>query len=241
MRNRRRWRLGLCAVMVVAAASGHDHRAVFRHPWGVARLRRRISTNTKYSPLDQITPENFTDLEIAWRWQSLSTAVANRFENIQPRQFKATPLMVGGRLYVSTALGQVAALDAGTGELVWSYDPRTYDRLDRPANVGWQHRGVSYWEDDSSGEARIFIATHDLRLVALDARTGVPAPDFGAGGVVDLSGSLGRPVDRARITHSSPVAIAGDTVVVGSVVRDRTETREAPPDTCAASTPVPAR
>ncbi|MCY4120740.1 MAG: PQQ-binding-like beta-propeller repeat protein [Acidobacteria bacterium] len=228
MRNRRRWRLGLCAVMVVAAASATitAQSSGTRGEW---RAFGADPTNTKYSPLDQITPENFTDLEIAWRWQSLSTAVANRFENIQPRQFKATPLMVGGRLYVSTALGQVAALDAGTGELVWSYDPRTYDRLDRPANVGWQHRGVSYWEDDSSGEARIFIATHDMRLVALDARTGVPAPDFGAGGIVDLSGSLGRPVDRARITHSSPVAVAGDTVVVGSVVRDRTETREAPP------------
>ena len=228
MRNGQRWRLGLCGVMVLAIASG-TITAQSPATGGEWRAFGADPTNTKYSPLDQITPENFTDLEIAWRWRSISTAIANRFENIQPRQFKATPLMVGGRLYVSTALGQVAALDAGTGELVWSHDPRTYDRLDQPANVGWQHRGVSYWEDDSSGEARIFIATHDLRLVALDARTGVPAADFGVNGIVDLSGSLGRPVDRARITHSSPVAIAGDTVIVGSVVRDRTETREAPP------------
>ena len=80
--------------------------------------------------------------------------------------------MVGGLVYVSTALGQVAALDAGTGEAVWTYDPRSYDRIERPANIGWQHRGVSYWDDADSDDARIVIATHDLRLIALDARTG---------------------------------------------------------------------
>ena len=44
--------------------------------------------------------------------------------------------MIDGLVYLSTSLGQVAALDAGTGELIWSYDPQTYDRLDRPANMG---------------------------------------------------------------------------------------------------------
>ena len=140
-------------------------------------------------------------------------------------QFKTIPLMVGGLVYVSTAIGQVAALDAGTGELVWSYDPRTYERLDRPANVGWHHRGVSYWEDEASDDARIFIATHDLLLVALNARTGALYPDFGDGGTVDLSGSLGRAIDRTRLTHSQPLAIVGDTVVVGSIVQDTFLTR----------------
>ena len=176
--------------------------------------------NTKYSPLDQITPENFPDLEIAWRWRSIETEVTRERENIRPGPFKSVSLMVGGLVYLSTSLGQVAALDAGTGELVWSYDPRSYDRLDRPGNMGWQHRGVSYWEDAGSDDARIFIATHDLLLVALNARTGRQYADFGADGAVDLSASLGRPVDRARFTHSQPLAIAGDTVIVGSIVQD---------------------
>ena len=138
--------------------------------------------------------------------------------------------MVGGLVYLSTSLGQVAALDAGTGELVWSYDPHSYDRLDRPGNMGWQHRGVSYWEDEGSDDARIFIATHDLLLVALNARTGRQYADFGADGAVDLSASLGRPVDRARFTHSQPLAIAGDTVIVGSIVQDTSlRFREADP------------
>ena len=183
------------------------------------------AANTKYSPLAQITPENFTDLEIAWRWTSIETEVTREREEIRPGPFKSVSLMIDGLVYLSTSLGQVAALDAGTGELVWSYDPRTYDRLDRPANMGWQHRGVSYWEDGRSDDARVFIATHDLLLVALNARTGRQYADFGADGAVDLSTSLGRPVDRARFTHSQPLAIAGDTVIVGSIVQDTSLTR----------------
>ncbi|MEO2031404.1 MAG: hypothetical protein ABGZ35_04910, partial [Planctomycetaceae bacterium] len=130
------------------------------------------AANTKYSPLNQITAENFNDLEIAWRWTSIETEVTSENEQLRPGPFKSVSLMVDGLVYLSTSLSQVAALDAGTGELVWSYDPRTYDRLDRPGNMGWQHRGVSYWEDDDSDDARVFIATHDLFLVALNAKTG---------------------------------------------------------------------
>ena len=183
------------------------------------------AANTKYSPLDQITPENFTDLEIAWRWTSISTEVTRERAQIRPGPFKSVSLMAGGLVYLSTSLGQVAALDAGTGALAWSYDPRSYDRLDRPGNMGWQHRGVSYWEDDASDDARIFIATHDLLLVALNARTGAQYANFGADGAVDLSTSLGRRIDRARFTHSQPLAIAGDTVIVGSIVQDTNLTR----------------
>ena len=67
-------------------------------------------------------------------------------------------------VYVSTALGQVAALDAGTGETVWTYDPRIYDYMERPPNMGWRHRGLTYWQDSESDDARIFMANHDLRL-----------------------------------------------------------------------------
>ncbi len=183
------------------------------------------AANTKYSPLDQITPQNFNDLEIAWRWRSIETEVTRERENIRPGPFKSVSLMIDGVVYLSTSLGQVAALDAGTGELVWSYDPQTYDRLDRPANMGWQHRGVSYWDDDASDDSRIFIATHDLLLVALNARTGEQHADFGADGAVDLSASLGRQIDRSRFTHSQPLAIAGDTVIVGSIVQDTSLTR----------------
>lgn len=223
---RRVW-LGVGGVFALAATVG----AAMGQPVQVGEWRAFGASpeNTKYSALDQIDVSNFTQLEIAWRWQSVSSEVASQRPNIRPGQFKATPLMVRGLVYVSTALGQVVALDAGTGELVWLYDPRSYERLDRPANIGWQHRGVSYWSEASGEDARVFIATHDLRLIALNALTGALYQDFGQNGFVDLSTSLGRSIDRSRITHSSPVAIVRDTVVVGSTLTDRTETREAPP------------
>ncbi len=223
---RRVW-LGVGGVFALAVTVG----AAMGQPVQVGEWRAFGASpeNTKYSALDQIDVRNFTQLEIAWRWQSVSSEVASQRPNIRPGQFKATPLMVRGLVYVSTALGQVVALDAGTGELVWLYDPRSYERLERPANIGWQHRGVSYWSEASGEDARVFIATHDLRLIALNALTGALYQDFGQNGFVDLSTSLGRSIDRSRITHSSPVAIVRDTVVVGSTLTDRTETREAPP------------
>ena len=228
MHNVRWWRglgFGLLAITWIAPGSAAAQTAEI----GEWRAYGADGANNKYSALDQITVTNFRDLEIAWRWTSISTEVTRQGERINTGLFKATPLMVDGLVYVATALGQVAALDAGTGESVWAYDPRSYERLERPANIGWQHRGVSYWRDTTSDDARIFIATHDQRLIALHAKTGALYPDFGENGIVDLSVSLGRPSDRARLTHSSPVAIVGDTLVVGSSLTDQTTTREAPP------------
>jgi len=181
--------------------------------------------NTKYSALDQIDAENFGSLEVAWQWEVISQPIVDANE-IRQGRFMATPLMVDGLLFVSTALSQVAAIDAGTGETVWSYDPESW-RKDRPANVGWQHRGVAYWSDGK--DARVLIATHDLRLVALNAKTGELYPDFGDGGTVDLSTTLGKKVRMNSLTHSSPPAICRDTIIVGSIVADLPSRKEGPP------------
>ena len=225
LRSLRQVLAGGVAILAVAGTTLLSGQEPSSGPMGEWRAFGNDGANTKYSPLAQITPENFNDLEIAWRWTSISTAVVAERPEIQPGPFKTGPLMIGGVVYVSTSLSQVAALDAGSGELLWSYDPQTYDRLDRPANMGWQHRGVSYWEDDRSDDARIFIATHDLLLVALNARTGSQYPNFGADGAVDLSLGLGRAIDRSRFTNSQPLAIVGDTVIVGSIVQDTSLTR----------------
>ena len=190
----------------------------------------RDEANTKYSPLDHITADNFSDLEIAWRWTSLSRAVVEENERIRPSAFKSSPLMADGLVSVSTALGPAAALDAGTGEPVWTYDPRIYDDMERPPNMGWHHRGLSYWKDDQSDDARIFMSNHDLKLVALNARTGARYPDFGENGYVDLTQGYGRAIDASRMTYSSPVAVAGDTIITGSIVQDTNiRLREASP------------
>ncbi|MDX1385184.1 MAG: PQQ-binding-like beta-propeller repeat protein, partial [Thermoanaerobaculia bacterium] len=193
--------------------------------------------NTKYSRLDQIDRTNFGDLEIAWTWESISSQVTARDDRVKPGGFKPIPIMLDGLVYVATEVAQVAAIDAATGETVWSYDPEAW-KAGRPANLGFQHRGVSAWRgragDGEAEQIRIFIATHDRRLLALDGKTGEPVAGFGDGGSVDLLPDrgmehFGRRVNPRNLTHSSPVAIVGNTVIVGSVVSDGAVRRRAPP------------
>ena len=212
---------------------------------------------SKYSPLDQITAENFGDLEPAWRWESVDThlvvagehgaslvaadVVFDRVAEEQPdlwvrrpsiRAASATPLAVDGVLYVSTTLDQAAAIDARTGSTLWVHDPRTYTEASLPTGRG--HRGVAYWEGD--GEARIVWGTSAGYLIAVDAKTGLPAAEFGDGGRVDLIADLPRSPRATNDPFPLPVGsrsaaplIVGDTIVVGTSHTDFTPFLEAPP------------
>jgi quinoprotein glucose dehydrogenase len=186
---------------------------------------------SRYSPLDQIDASNFGKLEIAWRWKSISKQVTEANPRVRAGEFKVIPIVAGGLVYVATEVSQVAAIDPATGETVWQYDPESW-KAGRPANVGFQHRGVAYWSDGS--DARVFITTHDRRLIALDAKTGKPVESFGVGGAADLLPNdgidqFGRKVNKNHITHSSPPAIVRDVVVVGSIVHDGPTHKTAPP------------
>ncbi|MCH7960091.1 MAG: pyrroloquinoline quinone-dependent dehydrogenase [Candidatus Hydrogenedentes bacterium] len=173
--------------------------------------------STKYSPLKQIDRNNVGDLEVAWRWNSPDNALADEHENLKQFRFEATPLMVNGVLYISTGFNQIAAIDAHTGETIWMHDPGSW-RAGRPTNLGFVHRGVSYWTD---GDAeRILMGTGDAHLIALDAKTGKPVPGFGNGGKVDLTKGLRRPIPRRSYSVSSPPLVIGDTVIVGSSISD---------------------
>lgn len=92
---------------------------------------------------------------------------------------EATPLMIDGVIYTSTSLNQVAAIKAATGETIRVYDPKTY-KDGTPANTGFVHRGVSYWE--SGIDRRILFGTGDGYLIALQAETGEPIQGFGENG-----------------------------------------------------------
>ena len=173
--------------------------------------------STKYSPLGEIDKQNVGDLEVAWRWDSIDNAVLEADSTLRVFVNEATPLMVGGVLYTSTALSQAAAIDAATGETIWSYDPGTWED-GTPANVGFVHRGVAYWEEGD--ERRILYATGDAWLIALDAGTGEPIADFGDNGRVDLTKGLRRPIDRSLYAVSSPPVIVRGVVVVGATVLD---------------------
>ena len=130
---------------------------------------------------------------------------------------EATPLMIGGVIYTSTSLNQVAAIKAVTGGTIWVYDPKIY-KDGTPANTGFVHRGVSYWE--TGDDKRILFGTGNGYLIALDAQTGKPIPGFGEGGRVDLTKGLRRPVNRRLYAVFSPPVICRNVVVVGSTVLD---------------------
>jgi glucose dehydrogenase len=78
--------------------------------------------SSKYSPLTQINGDNFPRLRFAWTWCSAEEEVA-KANHLKTWAWEATPLMVGGVLYVSTSLSQVAAIDAVTGKTQWVYFP----------------------------------------------------------------------------------------------------------------------
>ena len=173
---------------------------------------------SKYSPLDQIDADNFGDLEIVWRQSVLPDAVRGDRDVRASVAAQNTPLMADGRLYISTGLGTVAALDASSGEVLWHDTPP--DRDGEPFERVRQTRGVAYWDDPQSEDARV-IAVVGSYLVALNARTGARYPGFGHGGEVDLTQGYD---DRTVETFSwgSPPIVVNDVVVIGSAMTDVT-------------------
>ena len=178
--------------------------------------------HTKYAPLDQINRENVADLEVNWIWESIDNqAVAERPQHV-PSGFKATPITRNGTIYVSTPLGFIAAIDAQTGQQKWAFNTFTWEH-GRPANNGFNHRGVTFWEKPTANgtEPRIIMTTANAFLWSIDSETGEPDLSFGINVKTDLTLGLGREVDRSMIAHSAAVPIVGNTVIIGSVVYDQ--------------------
>ena len=165
---------------------------------------------TRYSPLTDIDRTNVGKLEVAWTYHTGETSFAKDSE--QKSTFEVTPIVVDGTTYVSTGFNKVIALDAATGKPKWMYEPL----VDRNADFSEvTSRGVAYW---GKGK-RIFEGTIDARLIALDAATGRLASDFGDGGIVDLKTGVGK-VRKGDYQVTSPPAVIGDLVVVGSAIGD---------------------
>ena len=206
------WFAGLLPVAAQQGASGREWSAYGGDSGG-----------TKYSSIDQISPENVQHLRIAWRWRSVDYELAGadpdlRFNNT----LQATPLMVRGRLFMSTNLGQAAAIDPATGATLW-----TYRALDDDAGSprGGSTRGVGYWSDTGRGDERLFVVSGE-QLVALDAKTGDPLREFGGGGKVDLRRGIPR-LEGYR--WGGPPLVCRDTVIVGIAVSGRGMQKEQAP------------
>ena len=194
--------------------------------------------STKYSPLDQINAQNFQELEVAWTWTSIDgdldlEAIQKINEAVRINNFQGTPLKVGDKLFIITALNQVAALDPINGETLWSFNPEVY-LSGSPINyIGYHNRGLAYWTDGEN--ERILAGLNDGYLLSLDAATGEPDPAFN-GGKIDLAEGLPRATrDVLDWTGAQPLAVVSppivvdDIVVTSSITQARPINRERPP------------
>ncbi|HLK66222.1 MAG TPA: PQQ-binding-like beta-propeller repeat protein [Bryobacteraceae bacterium] len=151
----------------------------------------------KYSPLRQIHRANVDQLHRAWTYHT----------GEPDRPFEATPLVVDGRMYLSTPGGRVVALAPETGKVVWSYDPQ----VRQPRT----NRGVSYWPGGKGVAPRVIVATTDARLIALDAASGKRVESFGDNGEVNLRAGVADHFPNATYAITSPPAIYRDLAIVG--------------------------
>lgn len=188
----------------------------------------RDAFGTRHSPLARITPANVARLQVAWTYHT--GEAADSIVTRSKAQLEATPLVVDGTMYLSTPLGRVTALDPATGRARWTFDPR----IDRDADYGdFTNRGVATWVDPAAAagtpcKRRIYIATIDTRLIALDAARGTPCAGFGDAGTVQLRTGLRNPPSYAgEYEETSPPTIVGGVIVVGSAVADNSRTEAA--------------
>jgi quinoprotein glucose dehydrogenase len=169
---------------------------------------------SRYSTLAQITTANVSGMVPAWTFH---TGDAYQPKDGRATAFEATPLYVDETLYLSTPLGRILALDPVTGTQKWVFDAK----VNRDAGFGdFASRGVSY-RKGPNGKGRIYAATVDARLIALDASDGTLCMDFGDNGQINLRNGLRIPVrDFSDYEETSPPTVIGSVVVVGSGVAD---------------------
>ena len=172
--------------------------------------------SSRYSPLDQIDANNVADLEVVWRWKAANYGPEPDFI------YRATPLKIGDKLY--TVAGQrrtVVAIDPATGETLWMWRMRNNPRWEISTRKNY---GKAVAHANVDGRDVIYTITPGYYLVALDAETGRPIPDFGLNGIVDLHLGLGDyavhpdsgTLAYGDITASSPPIVVNGVVVVGN-------------------------
>jgi quinoprotein glucose dehydrogenase len=186
----------------------------------------RDQTGARFSPLAQITRDNVSRLAVAWTYRTGEASESTK----QPTKFEATPLMVDGTLFLSTPFGRVIALDPTSGAQRWIFDAK----VDHNGSWGdFANRGVSTWLDPSAAprtpcRRRIYAATIDARIIALDAGTGALCRAFGVNGTVDLRRGLhNSPYYAEEYQLTSPPAVINGLLVTGSSVADNNRTNAA--------------
>jgi quinoprotein glucose dehydrogenase len=179
---------------------------------------------SRYSPLTQISPANVRRLQVAWTFRT--GELGKGVTDWNRSAFEATPILYDGTLYFTTPSTNVVAVDAATGRLRWRHESHNDNELHYSDGVS---RGVSLWVDanqpaSAECQARIYAATLDGRLLALDAATGKSCDDFGEHGAIDLRRGVryAEPANSGWQNYlvTSPPAVVDDKIIVGSSIGD---------------------
>lgn len=204
----------LASWVALSIDAGADKAAKGWHSWGAT------PGGTRYVPAAEITPANVAGLEVAW---SYSTGEMTRRSEtmLLNSSAESTPILAAGSLVTCTPFGRIIALDPATGKERWIFDPAIAPDFELPNQ--YVCRGVSQWHEPSATRDavcshRIIYSTVDLRLIAIDARTGEACADFGDGGEVTLAEPGLQ--HRGELKLASPPTVIGDVVAVGSMILD---------------------
>jgi quinoprotein glucose dehydrogenase len=193
----------------------------------------------KFAAVDQIDAGNVGKLAVAWQYHTGELERRGGFAN-STAKVEVNPILLpaeaGGHLMICTPFSRVVALDPAKGTERWVFEPNIRiggyatdgdpQGLTNPAFANC--RGVAYWSErapDAKAACahRVFLATHDLKLIALDAHTGQLCAGFGAGGIVNVEPAVLGGEPRAAIGEvkfPGPPVVVNDVVVIGSTVRD---------------------
>jgi quinoprotein glucose dehydrogenase len=188
--------------------------------------------SSRYSPLKEITRENVRGLKVAWTYHTGDISDAKGTWNGQKiwakSTFEDTPLMFDGTLYIATPFNRIIALDAETGKEKWAFDPK----LNRIGYYGddFTCRGLASWTDEqlqpgAACRKVLYEATLDGRLIAVDSASGKACAAFGTDGQVSLKTGINLASGTDHLIpgeyhFTSPPAVVGDIVVVGSAIND---------------------
>ena len=194
---------------------------------------------TRYSALDQINKENVTQLKPAWELHTGD--VSDGSDGRRKSEFETTPIVIDGTMFLTTPFNRVLAIDPENGKQKWSFDPKI--DLRKGYSEGLVNRGVTFWSEPGATGGpcyhRIFLATVDARLFALDASSGDPCAEFGAGGQIDLKDGISNIRRPGEYEETSAPAVIDDLVIVGSAIADN-DRSIAPTAPSALLTPGPA-
>jgi quinoprotein glucose dehydrogenase len=196
------------AVAACAGAAAGNGPAVQVSPEREWRTHGGSPGHTQHSPLAQIDTTNVGRLRVAWTYRTGDARPEGR------SQIQCNPIVVDGVLYATSAGLAAFALDAATGRERWRFDP--FRAGAEPHALG-VNRGVAYWSD---GADRRILYSAGQFLFALDARTGRLVQGFGSGGRVDLREGLGRDPAGLFVLSTTPGAIYGDLLILGTRVHE---------------------